>query len=614
MKFSESTEAIIYGRVSDPKQETYSPDNQISVATKKLEENGYHPTKIIMPTRSSLSLWDCKEFQELIDEVNTHKYGAICFYHIDRTNAEYWQYAFLMHWVKAAGMRRFSCISAPMDDSEENAAMAELFEHIQISGKKDQVKRTRQSVTDGLHTRMDLGKPSSYHQVWGWDFKHKDDNPLAECINVLTPNADWESRRHIVQDLALKEGLSYRKMAKACYANGIETPKHKQHWTTRGLSNIIIDPINAGHYADNKTATYRETDNDLPKTIRLPESEWKYIDSMVIEKPLITWEQREMLKDRYRVEHKQYNERNTKDIRRFRCMITTNDETRHWIPTKDKNGVKYVDPITGRSIHESILSKSVGDTIREIFSRTGNPFWQKLEKIEKNNRPQLDADLKRQTKELDKIEDELADLQIRRKEIQPSVWNKAIKKVEDRQSNIQKSISEIQNQIAQSNSVKQKVASFLVVRDQFLDVIKHGNEDNARWYALLKTLGCEIVMMTPDVYELNQKFAVKTLAYLKENGESIQGKSNWLAFDSPENWQYRDASDESFITTLSLKRRKDAYPFRTVLILKGGMAVQPNQIARIVSGSLDSKSKVMYNGVMPAISSIISTIRPVNPI
>ena len=94
--------------------------------------------------------------------------------------------------------------------------------------------------------------------------------------------------------------------------------------------------------------------------------------------------------------------------------------------------------------------------------------------------------------------------------------------------------------------MKQKVASFLVVRDQFLDVIKHGNEDNARWYALLKTLGCEIVMMTPDVYELNQKFAVKTLAYLKENGESIEGKSNWLAFDSPENWQYRDASDESF--------------------------------------------------------------------
>ena len=148
MKINESREAIIYGRVSTGGQETYSPDTQITVATKKLKENGYHPTKIIMPTRSSLSLWDCKEFQDLIDEVNTHKYGAICFYHIDRTNAEYWQYAFLTHWIKAAGMRRFACISPPLDNSEENAAMSELYEHIQISGKKEAVKRTRKSVTD----------------------------------------------------------------------------------------------------------------------------------------------------------------------------------------------------------------------------------------------------------------------------------------------------------------------------------------------------------------------------------------------------------------------------------------------------------------------------------
>ena len=154
---------------------------------------------------------------------------------------------------------------------------------------------------------------------------------------------------------------------------------------------------------------------------------------------------------------------------------------------KQKNGVKYVDPITGHGITEKILAKAVGKTIRDIFSSTGNPFWRKIAKIEKNGRPQLAADLKRQTTLLNTVEDELADLQIRRKEIQPSVWNKAIKKVEDRQSNIQKSIVEIQSQIAQSDSAKQKAASFLVVRDQFRDVIK-GNEDDARWYALLKTL------------------------------------------------------------------------------------------------------------------------------
>ncbi|MGB7723967.1 MAG: hypothetical protein WBL37_00095, partial [Dehalococcoidales bacterium] len=203
-------------------------------------------------------------------------------------------------------------------------------------------------------------------------------------------------------------------------------------------------------------------------------------------------------------------------------------------------------------------------------------------------------------------------LQIRRKEIQPSVWNKAIKKVEDRQSNIQKSIVEIQSQIAQSDSAKQKAASFLVVRDQFRDVIK-GNEDDARWYALLKTLGCSIMMFTPEEYKFHQKMAVKSIRYLVETGESVQGKANWLALDSHKDWQYRDTesrdeynnpTDESFVTTLDIKRRKDAYPFKVVLILKGGLAVQPEQIARIVSGKPESKSNIDSSGIKSATSAV----------
>jgi hypothetical protein len=604
MEFNESREAISWVRVSDPKQIQYSPALQTAENEKEAERNGYHVTKTIAVTYSCLALGTCKEFFELIAEIQTGKYGALIVYHHDRITAENWEYAYLMHFVRDARMRRFAVLPPQFDDSPENADRNEIIEHMFQNGKKQDTKSKRDRIKNSIHDNMKHGIPSSYREIWGWTPERKlGAKGKMVGTGVWKPNENWENRRHVVVDLAWSQGLSLGDISDTCFKEGILTPKHKARWTETGVENIILDPVNCGRYATNKTYNDRKTVNDLPKKNYRPESEWIWCDNIVIEKPLITEEQHELLKERYKVDHRKFATRNTTDIRRFRCMISSDDD-RHWYPRKQKNSVQYVDPVTGHAIDEKPLAKAVGKTIRDIFSSTGNPFWRKIAKIEKNGRPQLDADLKRLTGEIDKIEDEIADLEARKKEIIKKygvpVWDKTIKKVEDRYTNVNKSIADIRSQIAQSNSTKQKAASFLAVRDQFRDVIK-GNEDNARWYALLKTLGCEIMMYTPEQYKFHQKMAVKSIRYLVETGESVQGKANWLALDSPKDWQYRDTesrdeynnpTNDSFVTTLDIKRRKDAYPFKVVLILKGGLAVQPEQIARIISDKPESKLNI----------------------
>ena len=149
------------------------------------------------------------------------------------------------------------------------------------------------------------------------------------------PDENWEHRRHIVVDLALNQGLSLGQIIDACFNEGIETPTHQARWTEWGIENILLDPVNCGRYATNKTYNDRKTVNDLPKKKYRPESEWIWCDNIVIENPLITEEQRELLKERYKIDHPKFAKRNTKDIRRFRCMISSDDD-RHWIPTEAK--------------------------------------------------------------------------------------------------------------------------------------------------------------------------------------------------------------------------------------------------------------------------------------
>ena len=48
------------------------------------------------------------------------------------------------------------------------------------------------------------------------------------------------------------------------------------------------------------------------------------------------------------------------------------------------------------------------------------------------------------------------------------------------------------------------------------------------------------MMFTPEEYKFHQKMAVKSIRYLVETGESVQGKANWLALDPHKDWQYRD--------------------------------------------------------------------------
>ena len=478
--------AAVWARVSTTEQKEISPDTQISRCLDLLKSKGYAATKIFSVDYCSLDLDSCKEFQQLRDMIKNREIDALAVYDRDRLKADGLQRLVFLSELKEAKIELVLCNGSPVIDSDEG----QIVELALAIGKKRSVLRARSGARDGLHDRVVLkNKPANHRHVYGfdWDIEHE----------RLVPNADYETLK-LIFNLALA-GSGYMKIINELTKMGIRSPKGST-WCKGQISNIIRNPIYAGKYAALKTAVMR-TDKPGFKVRQLPENEWTFIPGVIIVNPPITWEQRIALLQQVQ-KHILLSKRHANYNYLLRGMIMCQEHFNvkgeyrkyHGRPLRSSYG--YVCPGAGSGGHNFIdgkkLEQSVKDAINSVFLNQNSSLWQKISELEKVNRPQLEADLKKQQVALSKIFRNEASIEERHlnNDIIDEVYDLLRTKFNLQQKAIESGIRETQQQLDATNQIQDKVKSWNEIRDQFMK--NTGKFTDSQWRYLLESLDCRI--------------------------------------------------------------------------------------------------------------------------
>jgi hypothetical protein len=566
---------LIWARVSTKGQKEISPDSQISRCKELLITNKIVEAPIVLSVDfCSLRIFDCKEFQDMRDMIRHGEISVLCCYDRDRLDAIPPQRsAFIAETLKMK-TEILLCNGPPVMAGR----WGELAEFQQAIMKEMAVLRTRTGATDGLHDKVTLKhRPTSFHRIYAM---------LWDKLNLtIKRNPDLEDEMILFFSL-LKQGKSEEAIQNAFHDKAIPSPSGLEWWTKGTIANIAVNPVYAGKYAGLKTKTVYVDEQSKPQRKKIPESEYKFIDEVKVEKPFITWEEHLHLVEQFG-KHVAYAGRNAHRLYLLASMITCDQHDCHLWGHTDKQSYDYR-CVVGKchfSIDGRKIERVVMDTIKKLFSRTDKPFWQKIEQLEKIDMPLLDNQLKKQQQKLTQTNQLIANLEERKMKtgigadnLTPDTYELLSNKWRTQLLNIQKDIQELENQIAQNHLAQEKARSFEKIKADFMDVLNgylpDGDilfePDPIKWRQLLEALSVEIHVLDNTRKQTEAQF----LEQVKREGKEVT-KGNWD--DIPPDWENSDDNNYGYVLEM------DGSDHLLVMTLKGALVAPTETIAAVSS-------------------------------
>jgi hypothetical protein len=411
-------------------------------------------------------------------------------------------------------MELLICNGAPIMDSDEG----QIVELALALGKKRSVLRARTGSRDGLHAKVLLkNKPVNHRRIFGFDWTENE---------TLVPNKDY-STVELIFSLALA-GNGYVRIIDILKKKGIPSPNGDK-WGRGVLSHLLRQPVYAGRFAALKTSTIRAS-NRSGKVIKpLPESEWVFIPTVTIEKHPISWEQRSYIFHQIQ-KRMEFAKRHATHDYLLRGMI----ECDIHLTIKGKHKVYHSYPLphsysyfcSGEDGHRhnfisgEKFESAVKKVLTDLFESENPRFWQKLTNLEKINRPQLEADLKKQQGKLAKSLQNEAVLEARfiSGQTRAEVYELLHAKFNTERRAIEEGLQDIQKQLDAAADIEAKVQSFDEIRTQFL--ANSENFTHSQWRALLEALDCRIRVFAPEEAPIDSHYNLYSGGFIHET-ESV---------------------------------------------------------------------------------------------
>jgi hypothetical protein len=501
--------AAIWARVSTTGQRELSLDTQIAQCQQLLKSKGYIATKILSIDFCSLDLSVSKEFQQLQHMIEAHEIDAVVCYDRDRLQADGIDRLVFLSQLKENRVDLLVCNGAPIMDSDEGS----IVELALALGKKRSVLRARTGSRDGLRARVTLmNKPASHQKVFGYDWDI--------ATETLSPNADYPTVK-LIFDLALA-GYGYDKIARELQKRGIRTP-HGSTWGRQNVGNLIHNPIYAGRYMALRTSTIR-SDKPGYKLQHRPESEQYWIKEVTITESPITWEQRTVLFEQIQ-RHIKLSSRNSNRQYLLRGLIESNEyigkrggHVKYHGRSLPNHGYGYICEVNNKTTHYisgPALEATVMVAITNLFESESSSFWQKMNNLEKINRPELEAELLKQQAKLQKTNEAQADIEIRKTEMLSDVYELARAKLNVQRKALEERQREIQDQLESASNIEEKSQSFDEIRNQFL--ANAGKFTDSQWRLLLETLECRIRIVEKSAETATDPYFTKLEQFLFAN-------------------------------------------------------------------------------------------------
>jgi DNA invertase Pin-like site-specific DNA recombinase len=303
--------AAIWARVSTSDQASL-PD-QVGRAREKLEKAGFFipPEYVFMADWTSLDLFGCPQFQNLIGCIRRKEVQALGILDRDRLQAEGIQRLTFLAECKDAGVELVLCQGPAMIEGDEG----QLIEMVLAMGKKRSVLRARQGARDGLHDKVKRSrKPTSKHKIYGYCW----DGDLR-----LVPDNNWAIVK-LIFDLAL-DGKTYNAIKAELGKRGIPSPSGSPNWNRSTVRFIIDHPIYAGRYYALKTSAIEPKKRQgntygNSSSVDIPIEHAVYLPEVEVLSPTITWEQYQQIHER-RLKNQELAKRNAKHDFLLRGMI-----------------------------------------------------------------------------------------------------------------------------------------------------------------------------------------------------------------------------------------------------------------------------------------------------
>ncbi len=494
--------AAIWARVSTPGQAEPSLDSQVTRARAKLENAGYvvPAERILAVDWSSLDLFSCPDFQNLLRWIRHREIKALGILDRDRLTAEGIQRLIFLSDCKEAGIELIICQGPPILDEDEG----QLIELALALGKKRSVLRARQGSKDGLHDRaLKRRLPTSKHKVCGYQW---------EGERRLVPDDNWPIAK-LILDMLLG-GNTLDGIIAEFIKRGILSPTGLPEWNKATLSAIAHNPVYAGrYYALKKQAVppiKRRGDTYGNSSQRkLPLEEAHYIPEIEIVNPPLTWEQRTQILDQL-ARHQKLAQRNAKREYLLRGFIFCGThrgkkgEPRRYHGQPKRDTYYYCCPVGGCP-HPYIPGPELDDYMEDIV--TGllvNSEDQILKVLESRHnlniaQEKLHAELASIRAEYDRRINALADLEIRHamlktegKTYRQEAYTRAVGNIEIRCEWLKNRENVLLDQLAQLGHADRARATLEVLMERFVDRL--GNMSTKELRDLLSILNLEIIV------------------------------------------------------------------------------------------------------------------------
>jgi site-specific DNA recombinase len=306
--------AAIWARVSTHDQAETSIPSQVSRCKEKLVSSGYQVVHTFAVDWSSIDLFSCPEFQQLLSLIKNKELDALGVFDRDRLEAKGLQRLTFLSLCREAGVQLILCQGPAILDEPEG----QLVELALAIGKERQVLRARQGSRDGLHDRaVKRGLPVTFRKMYGYDWDKQNLRlvPDKEYINVK-----------LIFDLVLGQGKGYQFVINELKRRGILSPTGLPEWNKTTLSGILHSPTYAGRYYALKRQACEPTHrpkkssrvNSSVKRLKLDEAH--YMPNIEVVDAPIRWEDRQRI-DTQLAEHQKLALRNAKRDYLLRGLI-----------------------------------------------------------------------------------------------------------------------------------------------------------------------------------------------------------------------------------------------------------------------------------------------------
>jgi hypothetical protein len=327
--------AAILARVSTVGQRELSLESQVDRAMTKLRSLGYEvpPNRIIKVDWTSLSLFDCPEFQMLRGWVVGKEIGALGILDRDRLNAQGLQRLIFLSECKNAEVQLVICQGPPIMGELEG----QLVEMALAIGKERQVLRAGQGARDGLRDRARLkGLPAVPLNPYGYSWNNE--------RTRLLPTPEWPTASLICR--AGLDGLPIGTIRRELQRRGIPSPTGRPQWSRSMIHRILINPLYGGHFHalrwekvlpnSRRTRSYGKTG-----LRRRPLEETARLSNVEVEGPPLTWDEWLALQKRLEA-NKAQAMRNAKRDYLLRSLVFCDTHHRRYQGDSDRSGKRLV--------------------------------------------------------------------------------------------------------------------------------------------------------------------------------------------------------------------------------------------------------------------------------